>query len=104
MELRVASSSSEIRPVITRASLKRKAAAGLEHAKEIAKDSEAPGNVTHGVIGIDGVEGGGEERELGGCVVQTEGDERLQGFGVRQGGGGLDALGIDVGSGASATH
>ncbi len=55
----------------------KEAAAGLENAEEFAKDSEAIRNMTHGVIGIDGVKSGVGEGEMGGRVVKEEGDAGL---------------------------
>jgi len=75
---------------------------GLEHAQEFPKDTEAVGNVTHGVIGIDGVKGGVRKRELGGRIVQKKGNAGLQRFGKRQGVGALDALRIDIETSYSA--
>jgi len=73
----------------------KEAASALENAEKFAKNGETIGNMTHGVIGIDGVKGGVGEREMGGRVVEEEGDARLQRFRMCQGGGALDAFGID---------
>ena len=78
------------------------AAAGFENAEEFAEDGEAIGDVAHGVIGIDSVEGGIGEREMRGGVVKEESDAELHRFRLRESGGALDAFGIYVQGGDAA--
>src|SRR5437879_2333954 len=80
----------------------KEAASALENAEKFAKNGETIGNMTQGVIGIDGVKGGVAEREMRGRVVKEEGDAGLQRFRMRQRHSALDAFGIDVKRGYAA--